>query len=228
MFNRHSQHDLSELLPWYANHTLSAAERDAVEDWLKTQPDAGERLAAIKALHSAVSTQPKLAASPIVRQRLLAQIMIRGQMSHRLARPAWLVGSAVALVLLVALWIVVQPGIALQWSVTGDGVSTYRVYRAPVDGEEFNLISEVPAQNHAQVYSFTDITPLPGQTYTYVVEAVTHTGQTTLSPLAVGRGSDVLPAQLALILTSLVAGAAAMLLMSNSSRPMSPRSPIGA
>jgi hypothetical protein len=232
MVKRHSNQDPSELLPWYASHTLSAAERDAVEAWLTTQPDAAERLAAVNGVRSAVSAQPKPAPSPLVRQQLLTQIKTRQQTPRRwarhLARPAWLVGSAVALVLLVALWIVIQPGIALQWSVTGDGVSTYRVYRAPVDGEEFNLISEVPAQNHAQVYSFTDITPLPGQTYTYVVEAVTQTGQTTLSPLAVGRGSDVLPAQLALILTSLVAGAAAMLLVGNATRYPDNRRSIGA
>jgi hypothetical protein len=134
----------------------------------------------------------------------------------------------VALVLLVALWAVVQPGIALQWSVAGTGASAYRVYRAPADTDEFSLLSEIPAQSNAQAYSFTDITSLPGQTYTYVVEAVAANGQTTLSPLAVGRGLDVLPAQLALILTSLLAGTVAMLFVGNSARPMTPRRLIGA
>ena len=213
------------MLPWYANHTLSAAERDAVETWLKTRPEAADSLAAVEEVRSAVSAQPKRAPSPMVRQRLLAQIKTRPQTSRR---PAWLVGSAVALVLLVALWIVVQPGIALQWSVTGDGVSTYRVYRAPVNSAEYSLISEIPVQSNAQAYSFTDITALPGQTYTYVVQAVTWTGQTTLSPIAVGRGLDVLPAQVALILTSLVAGAAAMLLVGNATWSPINRRPIGA
>jgi hypothetical protein len=61
-----------------------------------------------------------------------------------------------------------------------------------------------------------------------VIQAVTQTGQTTLSPLAVGRGLDVLPAQLALVLTSLVAGAAAMLLIREAPRPSIGRQPIGA
>jgi hypothetical protein len=227
MSKRQSNQDPSTLLPWYANHTLSAAERDAVETWLKTRPEAADSLAAVDDVRSAVSVQPKLAPSPMVRQRLLAQIKARPQTSRRLARPAWLVGSAVALVLLVALWIVVQPGIALQWSVTGDGVSAYRVYRAPVDSGDFSLISEITVQSDAQAYSFTDITSLPGQTYTYVIQAITRTGQTSLSPLAVGRGLDVLPAQLALILTSLVTGAAAMLLVGNATRPPINRRPIG-
>ena len=224
MFKRHSNQDPSTLLPWYANHTLSAAERDAVETWLKTRPEAADRLAAVDDVRSAVSAQPKLAPSPMVRRRLLAQIKTRPQKSRR---PAWLVGSAVALVLLVALWIVVQPGIALQWSVTGDGVSTYRVYRAPADSAEFSLISEIPVQSDTRTYSFTDITSLPGQTYAYVIQAITRTGQTTLSPIAVGRGLDVLPAQVALILTSLVAGAAAMLLVGNATRSPINRRPIG-
>jgi lipopolysaccharide/colanic/teichoic acid biosynthesis glycosyltransferase len=186
-------------------------------------------LAAVESLRSAISAQPAIAPSPAVRQQLLAQIKTRRPAPRLFARPiAWLVGSAVALVLLVALWFVVQPGIALQWSVAGTGASTYRVYRAPVNGEEFNLISEVPARSDSQAYSFTDITSLPGQTYTYVIEAVTRDGQTTLSPFAVGRGLDVLPAQLALVLTSLVVGAAAMALVSNSSRPAINRRLMGA
>ncbi len=226
MFKRSANPDPSDLLPWYVNQTLSHVERDAVEDWLKTQPAATDRLTTVSELRSAINAQPRLAPSPAVRQQLLAQIKTRQPSPKHLARPAWLVGSAVALVLLVALWLVVQPGIALQWSVTGTGVNTYRVYRAPADSEEFSLISEIPAQHNAEAYSFTDITSLPGQTYTYVIEAVTQTGQTTLSPLAIGHGLDVLPAQLALILTSLVAGVVAMLFVSNYT-PTERRRPIG-
>ncbi|MBI5564306.1 MAG: hypothetical protein HY870_05395 [Chloroflexi bacterium] len=227
MLKPHSNQDPSALLPWYANQTLPEAEREAVEAWLKTQPDAADQLAAVSVLQSAISEQPKLPPSPLVRQQLLAHISLQQRAPRRLARPAWLVGSAVTVILLVALWAVIQPGIALQWSVAGTGASAYRVYRAPVDSEEFSLISEIPAQHNGQAYSFTDITSLPGQTYTYVVEAVTDSGETTLSPLAVGRGLDVLPAQLALILTSLVAGAAATLLAGNLARPASHRRPIG-
>lgn len=228
MFKRPSNSDPDSLLPWYVNHTLSAAERDAVETWLKTLPDAVERLNAIDDLRSTINAQPKISPSPRVRQQLLAQIRTRQRAPRLLARPTWLIGPVVAVLLLVALWMVVQPGIALHWSVAGTGASAYRVYRAPVDTEQFNLISEIPARNDAQAYSFTDVTSLPGQTYTYVIEAVTESGQTTRSPLAVGRGLDVLPAQLALILTSLVAGAAAILLVGNVSHPTSNRRPLGA
>ncbi len=228
MFKRHPRQDPSTLLPWYINQTLPAAEREAVEEWLKTEPQAAAHLATLDALRSSINAQPRVAPSPLVRQQLLAKINTPQQASRRVLRPAWPIGVAVALVLLVALWTVVQPGIALQWSVAGTGASAYRVYRAPADSQEFNLLGEISAQSDAQAYSFTDITSLPGQTYTYVVEAVTATGQTTLSPLAVGRGLDVLPAQLALILASLVAGAAAMLFVGNSARPTVHRRLLGA
>lgn len=223
MFKRRTSQDPSTLLPWYANHTLPDAERATVDEWLKTDPHAAERLADVNMLRSAVSAQSRLAPSPLVRQQLLAKIATRRRTARR---PAWLIGSAVTLVLLVALWVVIQPGIALQWSVAGTGVSTYRIYRAVAESTDFNLLSEIPATDRAQAYSFTDVTSLPGQTYTYVVEAVTLDGETTLSPVAMGRGLDVLPAQLALILTSLVAGTAAMLLVGTPGRS-APRRLIG-
>ncbi len=228
MSKHRTTQELLDLLPWYANHSLSAAERETVEAWVETQPETLFHLRAIEHVRSAVNGQPRLSPSPVVRRQLLARLHAERQAPLRLGRSAWLVGSAVALVLLVTLWMVVQPGIALRWSVDGGSASAYRIYRAPADSEDFSLLGEIPAQINAYSYSFIDITSLPGQTYTYIVEAVTQSGETTLSPLAVGRGWDVLPAQLALILTSVVAGLAAMLLMTNSTRTMANRRPIGA
>jgi hypothetical protein len=217
-----SKHKLTQdpldLLPWYANHTLSAAERETVETWLETKPAAASQLTAIENVRSVVNAQVRLSPSPAVRRQLLARLHTERRTAVRLDRSAWSIGSLVALVLLVALWAVVQPGIALQWSVDGNGASAYRIFRAPAGSEDFSLLSEIPAQTNVQAYSFIDSTSLPGLTYTYVVEAVTQNGQTSLSPLAVGRGWDVLPAQLALILTSVVAGLMAMMLMTNSTR----------
>jgi len=228
MFKRHPKQNPATLLPWYVNQTLPETEREVVEEWLKIQPHAVEQLAVVNELRSGINAQPKLSPSPLVRQQLLAQINSQQRVPRRLARPAWLIGSVVSVILLLVLWVVVQPGIALEWSVAGTGASTYRVYRAPVDSEEFSLLSEIPAQRNAQAYSFTDITSLPGQTYTYVVEVIASNGQSTLSPLAVGRGLDVLPAQLALILTSLLAGVVAMLLVGSSPRSTAHGRPLGA
>ena len=220
MNKRTPPQDPDTLLPWYANHTLSATERATVETWLKTQPAATAQLAAVDGLRSAISAQPDIAPPPTVRRQLLARLKTERRAPARLARSAWWLGSAVAVVLLVALWAVVQPGIALQWSVAGSGASAYRVYRAPVDSEEFSLLSEVPAQVDSRAYTFTDVTSLPGQTYTYVVEVVANNGQPLASQTVIGRGLEALPAQLALILTSLAAGVATMMLIGETTRPM--------
>jgi hypothetical protein len=218
MFKHRTTQDPFDLLPWYANHTLSATERETIESSLETNPATASQLAVIEDVRSAVNAQPQLSPSPTVRRQLLTRLNAERQAPVRLGRSAWLVGSVVALVLLVALWMVVQPGIALRWSVNGGNVSAYRIYRAPVGTEEFRLLSEIHAQSDARSYSFIDITSLPGQTYTYIVEAVTQNGETSFSPLAVGRGWDVLPAQLALIMTSVVGGLATMMLMAHSTQ----------
>ncbi len=227
MFKRSSKQNPLALLPWYANHTLSATERDVVNAWLKSHPEvAPSLLAEVENIREAVGSHPHLSPSPVVRRRLLARL--RGERQPRqLARSAWLIGSVVALVLLVTLWIVVQPGIALQWSVEGGSANAYRIYRAPSGSQDFQLLSEVPARTNLQSYSFIDITSLPGQMYTYVVEAVTENGQTSRSPLAIGSGWDVVPAQLALIMTSVIAGLAAMWLTAHSTQTVSNRRLIG-
>ncbi len=223
MSKRKSTQNPLDLLPWYANHTLSAVEHETVEEWVETKPEVASQLAAIENVRLVVNAQPRLLPSPAVRRQLLARIHTERRTAVRLDRSAWSIGLLVALVLLVALWAVVQPGIALQWSVDGNGASAYRIYRAPAGSKDFNLLGEIPAQTNAQAYSFIDSTSLPGLTYTYVVEAVTQNGQTSLSPLAVGRGWDVLPAQLALILTSILAGLMAMMLIANSTQTTSRR-----
>jgi hypothetical protein len=220
MNKRTPPQDPDALLPWYANHTLSAAERATVETWLKTQPAATAQLTAVDGLRAAISAQPRIAPPPAVRRKLLARLKTERRAPVRLVRSTWWLGSAVAVVLLVALWAVVQPGIALQWSVMGSGASAYRVYRAPVDSAEFSLLSEVPVQADTRAYTFTDVTSLPGQTYTYVVEVVANNGQSLASQTVTGRGLEALPAQLALVLTSLAAGVAVMLLTGETNRSM--------
>ena len=120
MSKHRSTQDPLDLLPWYANHTLSATERETVEAWLEAHPEASPQLAAIESVRSAVIGQPRLSPSPAVRRQLLARLHTERHTAVRPDRSAWLIGSAVALVLLVALWAVVQPGIALQWSVDGE------------------------------------------------------------------------------------------------------------
>jgi hypothetical protein len=228
MSKRAPLQDPETLLPWYVNCTLSDTERAIVETWLKTQPAAKAKLAAVNGLRSAISAQPDIVPAQAVRRQLSARLKTERRAPAWLARSAWWLGPMVAVMLLVVLWAVAQPGIALQWSVAGNGASAYRVYRAPADSKEFSLLSEMPAQVDTRAYTFTDVTPLPGQTYTYIVEVITNNGRSLVSQPIIGRGLDALPAQLALILTSLAAGAAAMITAGNLTRSAFDRRLIGA
>ena len=132
-----------------------------IEAWLETHPESSPRLAAIESVRSVVSGQPRLSPPPAVRRQLLARLHTERRTAVRPDRSAWLIGSAVALVLLVALWAVVQPGIALQWSVAGNGASAYRIYRAPANSEDFSLLSEIPAEPMRKPIHLSTALPCP-------------------------------------------------------------------
>ena len=203
------------LLPWYVNQSLSIAEQSSVENWLSEHPQTTEQLAAWQQIHTAAVSQPKAALSPRVKRDLMARVQAIRRARVKRVRIGWLVGSAIAVVMLLALWAVVQPGIALQWSVTGSGAQSYRIYRAVTGTSEYALLQEIPARPDTPHYTFTDVTSLPGQSYTYLVEAVTLNGQSILSRTATGNGLDLLPALLSLVLTSILAGYAGMYLVDN-------------
>jgi hypothetical protein len=205
--------ELAALLPWYVAGSLPAEEQRAVEDWLRGDPVAGEQARALQQIRAAAAGQPLATPSPIVRQQLSARLKaLRHPHSPRLSW-SWAAGAVLAIIVLVGLWSLVQPGIALQWSVSGDGAIVYRIYRAVDNNHDFELLSEVAAQPEAQAYTFTDTRALPGQTYTYLIEAVTQTGLPVLSSTVTSNGLAAFPAQLALLCSSLAVGGLAVYLM---------------
>jgi hypothetical protein len=218
-------HDLNELLPWYANHTLAPDEQRAVEAWLQADPASARRLATWQQIQSAAVSQLQVAPSPAVRQKLMARIQARHQ--ARQIRWAWVWGTAMAALVLMVLWLVVQPGIALQWSVDGGHASQFRIYRAVNGGRDFNLLNEVPAQPNIRDYTFTDTSSLPGQHYTYLVEAIGASGRSILSQTVTGDGLDALPSQLLLLLVSLLAGYAVMFIAPAIFKLAGPGRPLG-
>jgi hypothetical protein len=112
-----------------------------------------------------------------------------------------------ALVTLAVLWTVMQPGIGLQWSVNRGAVTAaFRIYRAPLDSNRFEIVREVPARPDTLDYSFTDTALWPGQTYQYRIEAVNHEAS---SATIAANGLGVLPLQLAIVVSSLLIGLAA-------------------
>jgi hypothetical protein len=133
------------------------------------------------------------------------------QRTALLPRLAW--GTAVALAVLVVLWTLLQPGIQLQWAVDGGTPAAFRIYRAPAGSADFGLLGEVPAEPAVQAYSYVDARLWPAQTYMYRVEAVGAEGEAAASRAITADARTVLPAQLAILLTSLIVGCAAVVVV---------------
>ncbi len=200
MFKKHLSHATVDLLPWLVNHSLPASDRVASEEQAGRAP---HHLAAWQAVRSAALSQPLRAPSATVRQRVLAQT------TAAVKPPRWLPvlsGAVLAVLALLVLWNFVQPGIGLHWSVTGAVPASFRVYRAPAGSARFEFVREIPAQADMMEYAFVDTTLWPGQTYQYRIEPV---NAEAASATIAASGSEVLPTQLAIVLSSLLIGLAA-------------------
>ena len=214
MFKKHTSSTVTDLLPWYLNHSLPANDQPAVDEQARHSP---QRLAAWQAVRSAALSQPTRVPSATVRQRVLAQTRARSK------TPRWLPvlsGAVLAVLALLLLWNVVQPGIGLQWSVNGAVPAAFRVYRATAGSERFEVVREVPAQAGIMDYTYVDTALWPGQTYQYRVEAV---NAETASATIAADGAEVLPTQLAIVFSSLLvglAGAYALREIVTTSRPV--------
>lgn len=218
-----SSTELAALLPWYANGTLSPTDRQAVEAALAEDSTARQQLTRLQHLQTIAVSQPRLAPPPQVQTRLLAQMETAKPRRTIGWRLTWAWGTVAALIILLGLWAIVQPGLAVEWSTQGQGASAFRVYRTVAGSDHFELIGEVPARPDLNQYTVNDPTPLPGQIYTYFIEAVTPDGRPIISQSVVGNGLDALPAQLALLATSLIAGYAVIAVLRSQGQSNSQR-----
>ena len=214
---------LRALLPWYANGTLGEEEAVQVETWLMQDARARAELETWRRMMAAVESQLEQRPGAEVRRRVLGQIRLEAQAPARTRMrwsPAGLVGAAaLAMVVLVALWLAIKPGVVLQWTVdggstpAGDGVAAYRVYRAPLGSAEYRLLHEAPARAGMQEYTYIDALLLPGQAFSYQVEGVNEAGRVALSQTVSGSAQAALPGQMAILFTSLLAGASTVMLL---------------
>jgi len=199
----------SESLPLYLNNQLTPAERAAVEAWLARDPAAQAELAFYRQLKREMQQRPWLAAPPHLAREIVAQATAVPfwQSVRRPSLANWFyrgAGAALILLCLLLLWSLVQPGLALEWTVSGHPPEAFRVYRAPLGGGSPTLLGEIPVQPGAAAYRYVDNWLLPGAEYRYWVEAVN--GGLVQSERVVGRSWELLPYQLALLLASLVMG----------------------
>jgi hypothetical protein len=159
--------------------------------------------------------QPLVEPSPLVRQRIMTLIHESDIVIAPRYRVEWnvIAGSFLTLIILVLLWLTARPGMALQWSLEHDGISIFRIYRAAQGSNQFELLKEIPAQTNQLQYRFVDSILIPGKDYRYRVEGVRSNGVSTFSQVVDGSFLDLLPGQLALLLSSIIVSVEIMLIM---------------
>ncbi len=204
MFKKRISPAATDLLPWSVNHSLPENDQAVAAEQVRQSP---QRLAAWQAVRSAALSQSTRLPPSAVRQRVLAQVRTSSK------TPRWLPvlsGGVLAVLALLLLWNVVQPGIDLQWSVNGPVPAAFRIYRASAGSQRFEFVREIPAQAGVMDYTYIDTTLWPGQVYQYRVEAV---NAETASATIAANGADVLPTQLAIVFSSLLIGLAGAYLL---------------
>jgi hypothetical protein len=198
---------VKELLPWYVNGTLSAAEQGTVDRRVDQSSEIASEVAEWQLLRAAVSTQSQQRPAPVVWQRVIARVRssrAARRWATQLPQLAW--GGVLALAIVLLLWGSIQPGIVLRWSVNNGPLDAFRIYRAAEGSTDFELVHEIPAQAGAQQYTYVDSLLVPGQTYVYLVEGIGLSSQSTFSQAIAANAIEALPGQLAILLTGLIGG----------------------
>jgi hypothetical protein len=195
--------DQESLLPWYINKSLSASEQQGVETWLQHNPDSAARMHTTQRIAATITAQDLKKPSPRVESKLLARIRQSEKKPIGIQQWAW--SLPLAALLFIILWVIVQPSTQLQWSVNGDNLAAFRVYRAPAGSTTFELLEELPAASDQTSYEFIDgTTTFPGRTYHYAIEIVAQNGSTAVSPVVSNNTLIALSSQFAILLTGFI------------------------
>ncbi|MBN1668452.1 MAG: hypothetical protein JW862_15260 [Anaerolineales bacterium] len=202
--------DPQPLLPWQANRTLTQAERASVARLISQDDQLQAQLHNLELLEQAVQAQPQIQPPTYIRQQILESVQpVRG----RVFFAQWAGGLLLAVLTLVLLWGLVQPGITLRWTASGEEITAFRVYRLDPQDLHYELVDEVPANTRRSEYRVLDSVVLPSRNIEYVIEGVDQNGYTLKQQSTVGAALPTLISQLTLILSSLVAASAVVLLV---------------
>jgi hypothetical protein len=140
--------------------------------------------------------------SPQVWQAIFAQISSPYSRVNPASNVAWLrIGSGlVGFMIVLVLWLTVQPGVVLQWSVAGNPPTTFRIYRALAGAEDYRLIHEIEAPVGTAEYQFIDTRLIPGRWYSYRIEGIYKGGNVSISESVNSPVMGALPAQLTIFI----------------------------
>ena len=189
------------LIPWYINKTLSRSENKAVQNLIKHHPNLLDDYQITQRISNILQAQESLAPSNRVKNHLLTTVHNQPIRSKNPLH-TWLWAVPMMLFIFIILWLVVQPGTLLQWSINGNSPESFLIYRAPEGSTQFVLIDELSATPFQPNYQYADILVVPGQTYQYLIEVRDQNGNTTRSHATTNNAQMALAAQIALFITS--------------------------
>jgi hypothetical protein len=205
---------LEYLLPGYINDRLTPELRRQVDAWLDSNPQARQQLRSWRQIHTALQGRPVRTPPSRIWLTLERRIFYADTRRGRSAA-SLLAGIALTVITLVLLWLTIRPGVLLEWTVSGDSLVAYRVYRAQADSHKFVLLGEIDSKPGEIRYTYLDVLSLPGQRYVYQVEGVTASGVSIVSQRVASQPLTALPGQLAILISSLVLGVLAAILVRN-------------
>ncbi len=213
--SRPGKRKLEALLPWYVNKTLTPPEHQRVEQGLKDHPDLNQTLREWHIVQTVVKGQPLQEPGTAVHERLMARVRAQN-LPQRNATTLWFTrawGLALAITALLFLWLLLRPGIQLQWSVHQGQVTAFAIYRAPAGSDDFALLHQSTNPPVAREYRYVDTSLWNGRAHAYRIVALGPTGQQLFSNEVMAGAHTALPGQLAVVLTSIIVGYSAVMLI---------------
>lgn len=205
------------LLPWYLNDTLTGEEKKAVDILLRQEPNSQRELEAWRNIQRVLSNQPQQTPSPYLWNEISRRISEKRDPRHAFgylrSLVGFIAGLAITLAVLILLWLVIRPGIVLDWSISNDGMQAYKIFRAPQGTTDYKLLIQVRAKPGKIEYTYIDSLLLPWLNYSYIVEGVSQGGQDILSQTISISARQALPGQLSLLITSLIVGFSSLLFL---------------
>jgi hypothetical protein len=207
MNKRIKQFETTVLLA-YLKNDLSASGTWLVNHWLSANVQARHTLNELEILQGGFQSQKEQAPRPELFQQIQAAIQALPESNP--AKPTlswrtWAYGMGLIVMMLLIVLTLLPPKVNLIWTTSNANTEVFYVYRAPAESEDFKLITTIPSTIENNRYSFSDYQLIPGQTYTYQITAIDKDGLSSVSQLQTDNNLEILPGQIGLILTTLIA-----------------------
>jgi len=202
----YTSEQLKALIPWYLNGSLPEEQKRALETWLASSSEARAEMETWLMIQASVHAQPRRLPSKNLRGKIIAHAIVSSDKRRVNSGEELIHALMLSLMVMIILWIMVRPGIVLNWTVQDGSPSGFRVYRALEGSENFKLVGEIPASATSGHYTYVDLMALPAEAYTYQVQGIGQSGLVTSSLPVSGSALNVFASQLAMVFTSLIFG----------------------